>query len=217
MVPRADKVSGAYLIKYAEEQDACSVFDLSMELPALEYTVVAKLLGSDYTLASPMGRIIALSPDKEWVAIAHWDSIKLWGIHTPAFFSPTVGSLLPNALQPSPLYGGSGLFTWREKQNRARKQELSVPDDKAYTTNCAQGYFHDHIRVKGEEKQRIVGIRPIELPRRGVVFSMAFSKHNTLWAWTDAGLVKWAWGSKRSGVRGCVPLPMVSDRLWGSV
>lgn len=202
-------------MKYAEEQDACSPFNLNIELPALEYTVVAMLLGSDQTTTLPMGRIIALSPDREWIAIANWDSVKLWGIHTEAFFSPETGSLPAAALDPPP--AGTQAESWVSKQNKGLRHEFNVVDDKAYTTNCAQGYFHDHIRVKGNERKRIVGIQPIELPSRGVVFSMAFAKKNILWAWTDQGLVKWAWNSKRGGVREEIPLHRVPDNLWGYV
>ena len=77
VVPRSEKHKGAFLVKYAEEQESCAPYDLNLELPALEYTVVAKLLGSDQSTDSPLGQIIAFSPDKEWVAIAEWDSIKL--------------------------------------------------------------------------------------------------------------------------------------------
>ena len=220
VVPRqnVDKVPGAYLVKYAEEQDTCSPFDLSIELPALEYTVVAKLLGSDYKVQSPMGRIIALSSNKEWIAIAHWDRVLLWGIHTKAFFFPSKGSL-PEGGHFTLQDGWIVTDKWTDKQNKARRQEWAASDDKAYSTNCAQGYFHDHIRIKGDEneRQRIVGIRPIELPSRGVVFSMAFAKHNCLWAWTDRGLVKWAWNRKRKGVREDVPLNMVADNMWAYV
>lgn len=221
MVPRTDRFDstfprGAFLVKYAEEQDTCSPFDLSLELPALEYTVVAMLLGSsgDINTQSPLGNIIALSPDREWVAIAHWNTVKLWGINTSAFFSPEVGSL-PAAALTRPT-DGAARFTWAEKQNKARRHELGADDDKAYSVNCAQGYYHDHIRLKGDERKRIVGIRPIELPSRGVVFSMAFAKHNILWAWTDRGLVKWAWNKKRRGVREEIPLPMVAPNMWTS-
>jgi hypothetical protein len=211
VVPRSDKHKGVFLVKYAEEQETCSPYDLNLELPALEYTVVAKLLGSDQGTSSPLSLMIAISPDRDWIAIAEWDKIKLWGLHTKAFLDPDYGSLPP----ASKVATSTGITTWKDKQNRALRREFSTIDDKAYTTNCGQGYFHDHIRIKGETRQHIVGIEPIELPSRGVVFSMAFAKRNILWAWTERGLVKWVWNRKRSGVREEVVLARVPDDLWG--
>jgi hypothetical protein len=213
VIPR-NKLQGAFIIKYAEEQESCSPFDLNLELPALEYTVVAKLLGSDEPTSSPMKRIIALSPDKDWIAIADWNSVKLWGVRTQAFLKQEEGSL-PET--PPPPSGNTLPSTYVGKQNKALQREFYAQDDKAYTTNCAQAYFHDHILIKGKEAKRIVGIQPIELPSRGVVFSMAFSKRNILWAWTDRGLVKWAWGRKRTGIREELPLQRVPESLCGNL
>jgi hypothetical protein len=212
-VPRSNKHKGAFLVKYAEEQETCSPYDLNLDLPALEYTVVAKLLGSDIITCSPLGQIIALSPDKEWVAIAEWDKIKLWGIHTCAFLMPRHGSL--SATEGHSVCDEGKTWTWTSKQNKALPRELSVDDDKAYTTHCAQGFFHDHIRIKRKERQHIVGIQPIELPSRGVVFSMAFARKNILWAWTERGLVKWAWNKKRNGVREEILLQRVPGDMSG--
>jgi hypothetical protein len=159
-----------------------------------------------------MKRVIALSPDKEWIAIADWDGVKLWGIHTQAFLKQEEGSL---PREPEPVSNGTVLPTYAGKQNKALQREFHALDDKAYTTNCAQGYFHDHIRIKGTAGQRIVGIRPIELPSRGVVYSLAFAKRNILWAWTERGLVKWAWNKKRGGVREEIAFHPVPDNLWG--
>ncbi|KIW08206.1 uncharacterized protein PV09_01136 [Verruconis gallopava] len=192
------KQSGAFLVKYAEEQDFCSPYNINVELPAMEFTVVAMLLGLKVPSSSEMKHIIALSPDQEWVAIADWDKVKIWGLHTDAFFKQEHGSL-PPLLTTHSSFDFSR--TWEGKQNKALRHEFGALDDKAYTTNCAQGYFHDHIRIKGKERKRIVGIRPIELPSRGVVFSLAFANKNILWAWTDRGLVKWAWNKRRQGLR----------------
>ena len=204
VVPRSTKCKGAYLVKYAEEQETCSPYDLNHDLPSLEYTVVAKLIESESQMSSPMGHIIAVSRDQEWVAMAEWDRIKLYGLHAEAFLDPLRGSLPLN--EPP-------LAQWT-KQNRPISREIAIHDDKAYTTSPGQGYFHDHIRIRGKEGKRIVGIRPIELPSRGVVYSMAFAKKNILWAWTDRGLVKWAWNKKWSGLREDIPLSMVPENVW---
>lgn len=197
-MPRSIKYPGAFLVKYAEEQDSCARLDLNLELPALECTTVAKLLGSEN-----FGQHIAVSPDGNWIAMSGWNRVKIWGISSDAFLSAKYGSLDAQLGK-----------TWLTKQNKALNHEFSIIDDKAYTTNCGQGYFHDHIRIKGADKKRIVGIRPIELPSRGVVFSMAWAKKNILWAWTDQGLVKWAWNKKRTGLREEAPLDRVADNIW---
>lgn len=77
--------------------------------------------------------------------------------------------------------------------------------DNAYLERCGHDYYH-----KSSEYENIVGLRPVELPKAGVVFSMAFRGQNELWGLTDQGLVKWRFGARCDGRREEVPLPLPS-------
>lgn len=155
-----------------------------------------------------MRRIIALSKDRQCIAIADWDTIKIYTIHMEAFLKPFIGSKADLAL---PALEKSAY----SKSNRIRNYERPGVDDKAYTVRAGQGYYHDFVRLKGKEGKRIVALQPVELPCRGVVYSLAFSKRNILWGWTDRGLVKWNWSKGRCAESIEVPLHQMPEGIWG--
>lgn len=185
---------GVYLLKGVETTDPCRHRSLDDELP-MEHVFVAKLTGLDSPSTSPLKRIVVVSKCKRRIAIADWDVVRLYSIDPDAFFYKEKGSLRPGTSS-----------TCVANSYKAFKAEEPADDDEAYTSRTAHGYYHSYLRIQGSRK-RLVALDPTQLPSRGVVYSMEFQGDSELWAFTDAGLVKWYWGEGRTANK--------ETRLWG--
>lgn len=159
----------------------------------MEHMPVAQLLGSEGQASSTPVCLFAISKNATRIAIAQAHKINIYDIHPDAFFYKSKGSL-PVAKIGLPF----------DRVHVSAQEFLFRYHDYCYQFDCAQGFFHDYVHVEGTgvlEEYRLVGIRPKELPSRGVIYSMAFATANTLWAWTDRGLVKWSFGRNIAVIR----------------
>jgi hypothetical protein len=174
-------------------------------------------MGTDDIKMTRMAPVVAISSSKKRIAIADWNEIKVWSIIPDAFFKKEYGSRLPDPGDNNKMLKGC-LKPWKSEQAD------TSGSDESYTTRCGHGCYHVYVRVQrtktGPQRndKRIVALEPIELPNRGVVYSMEFAEDDTLWAWTDKGLVKWHWGGGRDGKRQVMILPKAEhDKMRKSV
>lgn len=179
---------GAYLLKGVETTDPCCHRNLDDDSP-MEHVFVAKLTGLDSPSTSPLKRIVAVSKCKRRIAVADWDIVRLYAIEPDAFLYKEKGSLTPGTSS-----------TRVSISYKACKAEEPAHGDEAYTTRTAHGYYHSYLRIRGHRK-RLVGLDCVQLPSRGVVYTMEFQGDSELWAFTDRGLVKWYWGEGRTANR----------------
>ncbi|TLD37382.1 F-box domain cyclin-like protein [Venturia nashicola] len=179
---------GAFLLKGVETTDPCRPRNLDNDSP-MEHVFVAKFIGLDSPSTSPLKRIVVVSKCKRRIAIADWDIVRLYAIEPDAFLDKKKGSLISGTSS-----------TCVANSYKAFKAEESAPADEAYTSRAAHGYYHSYLRIQGHRK-RLVGLDPVQLPSRGVVYTMEFQGDSELWAFTDKGLVKWYWGEGRSANR----------------
>jgi hypothetical protein len=183
---------GVFLMKSVNQEDVCRSWNVSFDTPMADHIAVAKLLGTEHPSTSPLGSIVAISMKKNRIAIADWDSVKIWSLNPAAFCDKNVGSRAARSDDDDKRHLK---FPFRP----LRSEEAEGSDDPAYTTRSGHGYYHSYVRM-GKER-RIAALLPVELPRLGVVYSMEFMNEDTLWAWTDHGLVKWYWGVGREALR----------------
>ncbi|KAF2673111.1 hypothetical protein BT63DRAFT_146678 [Microthyrium microscopicum] len=159
-------------------------------LAPLEHEIVGTLDGLNLDTSISHGFIVATSARR--IAVATWDRIQLYSIEPEAFLTAKEGSLEWND-------------DWKKKSVKRKtfqflnfSCEYGEKDDHTYSVNCGQGYYRQYTRLF---HRRIVSLKPIELPPRGVVHKLHFTDDDMLWAWTDRGLVKWFWGPGRSALR----------------
>jgi hypothetical protein len=183
---------GVFLMKSVNQEDVCRFWNVSHDTPMADHIAVAKLLGTELPSTSPLGNIVSISRKKNRIAIADWDVVKIWSINPAAFCDKKVGS---RTAKGDDRHKSHLKFPFKP----LKSEEAEGKDDLAYTTRSGHGYHHSYVRM-GEER-RIVALHPVELPPLGVVYTMEFMNEDTLWAWTDRGLVKWYWGIGRNGLR----------------
>lgn len=163
---------------------------MNKTFPQLEHELVGVLSGIDLDASISHGYVIASNSRR--VAVATWDRIQLYAIEPDAFLTSKTGSLQFNESWPKKTVKRKSLHFSNYSCEFGRN------GDHTYSTNCGQGFYRRYTRLYS---RRLVSIKPIELPRRGVVHKLHFTDDDTLWAWTDGGLVKWYWGPGRKQKR----------------
>jgi hypothetical protein len=188
------------LIKGSVSSDDCTEIDLEKPFPSLEHEVVGILDGIDLHKETSIGQVVAITKKRHRIAIATWDRVLLYSINPSAFLKADVGSLAKDEVVKVKRSRRQSL----QFSNKSR--EFADEEDATYSKHTGQGYYRDYEKFY---KKRIVRLTPIELPSRGVVHKLHFVGKNSLWAWTDRGLVKWDWSPKtalQEGVVGQRPL-----------
>ncbi|KAF2426284.1 hypothetical protein EJ08DRAFT_377351 [Tothia fuscella] len=174
---------GVYLVKSVSQKDSSQKWSGLDQLPLAEHVIVGKLIGIENPKVTQLSPPLAFSPKKSRIAIADWDQIRVWSIYPDAFFKKGRGSRIPRPRDRTANL--KGCF------KPLKSEEADTTDDKAYTARCGHGYYHSYVCIKpdkyvqNQRDRRIVALEPVELPRRGVVYSMGFDGENSLWAWTD--------------------------------
>lgn len=213
---------GAYIVKGVKAAPKCAVYDETDRHEGVHHRVVAHLDGIDHAASRScsLGQVLAILPQGNRIAIASWDRVQVWTFEPDAFYMQVENHIgfEKACLKTS---GIKRLDRFVERFGATKilssgTSDTDTPDldEVDWLRNCGFDFYGcyrpkripiwehgpDH-EFYGKTHQKIVRLKPVGLPRCGVVHSLKFLNDETLWGWTDHGPVCWHLGDDMSGRR----------------
>ncbi|KAL1389656.1 hypothetical protein HDK64DRAFT_96201 [Phyllosticta capitalensis] len=177
-----------------------------------------------------LGQVLAILPQGNRIAIASWDRVQVWTFEPDAFYMQVENHIgfEKACLKTSGIkrldrmverFGATKTLIdegFADASDLPGNPDTDTPelDEVDWLRNCGFDFYGcyrpkripiwehgpDH-EFYGKTHQKIVRLKPVGLPRCGVVHSLKFLNDETLWGWTDHGPVCWHLGDDMSGRR----------------